>query len=287
HQFLDGGEQRQLTGHGALHQPAGDDQPVDLVGALKNPVDARIAVRALRRILLHVAVSGKDLQDVVHHRVQHLRGPHLEDGALHGVFLDALLDLPGGPGGTRIHVGQGRIDHADGAVDHGFAGVNSGGGFRQLLLDQAEFGDCLAEGLAFLGVADAVIQAVARAAYTSRAQLEAPDIQDVKRDVVSLADLAQQVLHRHLAIGQNQRAGGRSTDAELVFLRADRETRRITLDQEGGELLAIHLAEYREQVGEAAVGDPHFFAVEDVVPAVGREYRPRAAVHGIAGGGGF
>src|ERR1035437_4840733 len=50
-------------------------------------IAARIAVRALRRIFLHVAVSGVDLQDVVHHHIQHLRRPHLEDGALHRILL--------------------------------------------------------------------------------------------------------------------------------------------------------------------------------------------------------
>src|ERR1039458_4784117 len=250
-------------------------------------VEAGIAVRALRRILLHVAVSGVDLQHVVHHHVQHLRGPHFEDGALHRVLLDALLDFARGSLGARIHIGEGGIDHADGPVDHGLAGVNSGGGFGQLLLDQAEFGDGLAERLALLGVADAVLEAVARPPHTSRTQLEAPDVQNVKRDMVPLANLAQQVLHRHLAIGQNQGAGGRAADAQLMLFGANRETRRLAFDQEGRKLLAIHLGEYREQIGEAAVGDPHLLAVEDVVLPVGRKHRPRAAVHGIAGGGGF
>ena len=72
-----------------------------------------------------------------------------------------------------------------------------------------------------------------------------------------------------------------------MFLRANRKARRVPFDQEGGELLAIHLGKYREQVGESAIGDPHLLAVQDVVTAVGREHRPRAAVHGIATGGGF
>ena len=99
--------------------------------------------------------------------------------------------------------------------------------------------------------------------------------------MVPLADLAQQVLHRHLAIGQDQRAGGRSADAELVLLRAHREAGRVALDEERGELLAVDLGEDREHVGEAAVGDPHLFAVQDVVLAVGRKHRARAAVHGV------
>ena len=78
----------------------------------------------------------------------------------------------------------------------------------------------LPNALRSLAYCDGVLQAVARAADAGRAQLEAADVQDVERDVVALADLAQQVLHRHLAVGQNQRAGGRAADAELVLLRA-------------------------------------------------------------------
>ncbi len=52
HHPLNGGHQRQLAGHRALEQPSCDDQPVDFVRALEDAVDARIAVGALRRILL-------------------------------------------------------------------------------------------------------------------------------------------------------------------------------------------------------------------------------------------
>ena len=155
HELLDGGHQRQLAGHRALHQPAGDDQAVDLVGAFEDAVDARIAVGALGRILLDVAVAGEDLHDVVHHHVEHLGAPDLQDGALDGVLLDALLDLARGALGVGVDIGQGGVDHADGAVDQRFADVDAGGAFGELFLDEAELGDGLAEGLALLGVADA------------------------------------------------------------------------------------------------------------------------------------
>ena len=59
--------------------------------------------------------------------------------------------------------------------------------------------------------------------------------------MVPLAGFAQQVLHRHLAIGEDQRTGGRAADAELVLLRADGKARRVALDEKGGELLAVDL----------------------------------------------
>ena len=66
-----------------------------------------------------------------------------------------------------------------------------------------------------------------------------------------------------------ERAGRRAADAHLVLFRADGEAREVPLHQKRGELLAVHLREDGEQVGEAGVGDPHLFAVEDVVLAVG------------------
>ena len=179
------------------------------------------------------------------------------------------------PSALGIHVGQRGVDHADGAIGQRLAGVDAGRAFRQFFLDQAEFADGFAERLALLGVLDGVRQAVARAAHAGRAQLEASDVQNVEGDVVALAGFAQQVLHRHLAIGQNQRAGGRSANAELVLFLADRKARRVALDQEGGELLAIDLGEDGEQVGEAAVGDPHLLAVEHVVLCRPRESTAR------------
>ncbi len=96
----------------------------------------------------------------------------------------------------------------------------------------------------------ALLQAVARAADAGRAQLEAADVQDVERDVVALAGLAQQIFHGHLAIGQNQRAGGGAADAELVLLGADGEAGRAALDEEGREFFAVDLGEDGEEVGE-------------------------------------
>ena len=89
---------------------------------------------------------------------------------------------------------------------------------------------------------------------------------------MALADLAEQVVGGDFAVGQDQRAGGGAADAELVLFLADGEAGRAALDQEGGEILASRrsdLGEDGEEVGEAAVGDPHLLAVEDVVRAVG------------------
>ena len=61
----------------------------------------------------------------------------------------------------------------------------------------------------------------------------------------------------------------------------DREARRIALDEEGRELLPFRLRENNEEIGEAAVGDPHLLAVEHVVPAIFGEHGAGAAIQGV------
>ncbi len=68
---------------------------------------------------------------------------------------------------------------------------------------------------------------------------------------------------------------------------ADRETGEALLYQERGEFFAIHLGEHGEQVGEAGVGDPHLFAVQHIMLAVGGKLGAGAAVERIRAGGGF
>ena len=180
-----------------------------------------------------------------------------------------------------------RVHHADRAVDHRLAGVDADRHLRQLLANQAEVRDALAESLALFGIGNRILQRSARAADAARAQLEAAYVQNVERDDVAFADLAEHVLHRHLAIVQDERRGGRAADAHLLFFRADGEAREIFLDQERGELLAIDFGEDGEQVGEVGVGDPHLFAVQDVVLAVGRKHGAGAAVHRVGAAGAF
>ena len=55
--------------------------------------------------------------------------------------------------------------------------------------------------------------------------------------------------------------------------------------QEGGELLTIDFGEDGEKIGEAGVGDPHFFAIEDVVFAVWSKLGASATVKGVRSGG--
>ena len=59
-----------------------------------------------------------------------------------------------------------------------------------------------------------------RAAAAHRAQLEAREVQHVERDLVALADLAEQVLRRHLHVLEDQRGRRRAVQAHLVLFLA-------------------------------------------------------------------
>ena len=82
------------------------------------------------------------------------------------------------------------------------------------------------------------------AAAAHRAQLEAREVEHVERDLVALADLAEDVLGRHLHVLEDQRGRRRAVQAHLVLFLAALDA-EAALDQEGGELLAVDLGEDR------------------------------------------
>ena len=101
-----------------------------------------------------------------------------------------------------------------------------------------------------------------RAAGAHRRQLEAAVIEHVERDLVPAADLAEQILRRHAGVLQEDGCRRRAVKAHLVFFLTTRDAGESTLDQEGRELLAVDLREDHEEIGEAAVRDPHLLAAD-------------------------
>ncbi len=265
HQFLDGGHQRQLPGHTALQQKSGDDQAIDFVGAFEDSVDAGVAVGALGGIFFHKSVATVDLDSFVDDEVDHLGAPDFDDGAFDGILFDSFANFFGGVCAGFVDLVQRDVHHADRAVDHSFAGVDAHCHVGEFFANQAEVGDDFIESLALLGVANGVFERDARAADAHGSQLEAADVQNVEGDYVAFADFTEHVFCGHFAVVEDDRAGGGAADAHLVFFGADGESRESFLDQECSELFAINFGEDGEQIGEAGVGDPHFFAVEDVV----------------------
>src|SRR5688500_14866380 len=67
-------DQRRLP---ALQQSVGDDQALDLAGALPDALDAQLAIEALGHVLAHVAAAAEDLHRAVGDAVRHLGGVEL------------------------------------------------------------------------------------------------------------------------------------------------------------------------------------------------------------------
>jgi len=87
------GLQRQLTLHRLAQDHAGDQQPVDLVGASKIRLTPLVAVEALGRVVADETIAAVDLHDLVDGLGQDLAAEDLGDAALGGILLDALLVL--------------------------------------------------------------------------------------------------------------------------------------------------------------------------------------------------
>ena len=116
-----------------------------------------------------------------------------------------------------------------------------------------------------------------------------PFIQRLDRDLVALADVAEDVARGHLAVVEDQLARAAGADAELVFLLADAEPGRIALDDKRRDAViagrGVDGREDDEDAGFERVADPELAAREDpVVAAFGGARRQRKRV---AAGAGF
>ena len=101
-----------------------------------------------------------------------------------------------------------------------------------------------------------------RAAAGRDRQLEPAVVQGVERDFVASADLPEHVLRRHADVLEDHGGGGRAVQAHLVLLVAGAHPREAPFDQKGGELLAVHLGEDDEEIGESPVRDPHLLPAQ-------------------------
>jgi hypothetical protein len=110
------------------------------------------------------------------------------------------------------------------------------------------------------------------------ADADAALVEGLDGDLVPLADLAEHVLRRDEAILEDQLAGARRADPELVLLLAEGEARKPLLDEEGGDaLVTLGRVDRREDDEEGAlggVGDPQLAAVEDPAPLLALGPRP-------------
>ena len=209
-----------------------------------------------------------DLHVLVGDVESRFRAVHLDDAALHRVFLGGVEQ------GVLVGFSFGfeRIDallhQVRDAVGAGFECEQPDRHFGQLVLDGSEIADRLLELVAFVGVFDRNVRRGFGAAERHHAEFVTTDIQDVERDEVPLADGSEQVLLRNTHILEKHLTGARPLDTEFVLFRSERNARALALHDEAGEFIAIQLRENDENVRESAVADPHFLTVQDVLVAV-------------------
>src|SRR5215813_23715 len=258
--FLRGGQQRQLALHRALEQHPRNQQPVDLVRAFEDTVDAVVAIYGFDRIAAGEPVAAVNLHRFVGAVSQDFAARDFQDRAFDRVFFD------GGEHFGRIVLVNRALavfDEAGGAVDGRFADVSPRQHLGQLVFDRAEIGYRLSELAALGGVFRGQLQRVFAAADAARAEFEAAEVENVERDQVALAYLAKEPVFRDFAVLQQQRRRRGAALAQLVFFGARSGAVVVVFDDEAGEFFAVDFGEDYIDVGERAVGDPHLLAVQN------------------------
>ena len=206
-----------------------------------------------------------NLDILVQHVVQHLASRDLQDRALGRKLLEDVAERASV---ARVVSVERRVEQPGGAVDHALDGVGPRRHLSKLVLDRAKAGDRPAELVALGGVARRFTDGRCRAAAGHHRELEPSVVQGVERDLVPFPDLAEDVVGRHPHVLQNDRRRRRAMQPHLVLFLAGGHAGVGALDQEGGELLAVDLGEYHEQVGEPAVRDPHLLPAEQIAPVL-------------------
>src|SRR3954465_11711308 len=246
-----------------LDHLARDHEPLDLVRALVDLRDLRVAHHPLDGILLDVAVAAEDLHRVGRDLHRHVGAVELRHrGDLRqllpvGALVDqlaALVEQPASCLALGLHVGQHPGD--------------------QLVLD-----DRLAHRLAALRVLERVVGRALSEAEALRADAGPRAVEDPHRDPEALALLAEQVVGADAAVVEEDLAGRRALDPHLRLDPADLEARRVGLDDEGRDArvagLRVGLGEDDVDVCDARVGDEAFAAVQHVLVALA----PRLGAH--------
>jgi hypothetical protein len=146
----------------------------------------------------------------------------------------------------------------------------------QLLFDQFEAGQRLSKLHAPLRVFDRPRDAKLGGSGAAGAERGASEIEHCERYFEPFAQLPQHVFARHEHVVERQPAGGRAADAALFHplfddfkaghVGRDDKRRDLGLSASGHGRAGHH----RQDVGDAAVGDPALLAIDDKAPAIGR-----------------
>jgi hypothetical protein len=157
-------------------------------------------------------------------------------------------------------------------VDVGAAGLPGAVHVGQLALHELELADGLAELLALVHEGQHHVHAGGHDAERPAGEHGALVVEAAHQHFGAGALAAEDVLHRHFAVVEEQRVGVGAAHAELVEVLALGKALEALLDDEGGHALraglGVGLGVDDEGVGVAAVGDPHLRAVQHVAVAL-------------------
>ncbi|KAI3481623.1 hypothetical protein L1887_55848 [Cichorium endivia] len=246
-----------------------------LLGATEDGIKLVGAVEHLDKLAhtrLCEAAAAKYLDGAVGDLVRDARGPRLEQADLAGEELGLL--------------GVGHLAHLVGHVfEPVLCGLDERDHLRQLLADDGLRGERLAKHLALVDPEHALLAHGAGGADGGAAHDPALVV-EVGEDVVDAhAVLADEVLFGHLDIVKRDvggAGGGGVGGLDLLGLDVAGGAR----DADHGEAL-VGLDGGGKVVGEGAVGDPLFGAVDNVVLAVVGEGGGGAEAHDVGAGKGF
>src|SRR6266851_4932382 len=161
-----------------FQQPAGDDEPLNLVRAFAHGEELGVAEVALHGQLLDVAQPAVDLNGLAGAELGGLGGEELGHAGLE-VAAPARRLEPGRLKGQKL------------------GSLEARGHLGQLGLDELVLRDGLAEGLTLLGVADRVLEGRPSQAHAARRHVDAPALQGAHDHREARVLLAEQVRQRH------------------------------------------------------------------------------------------
>src|SRR5919108_3471360 len=199
-----------------LDHLARDHEPLDLVSALVDLRDLRVAHHPLDRVLLHVPVAAEDLDGVRRHLHGHVGAVELR----HRRDLRQLRPL------------HALVDHLAAAVEQAARRLALRLHVREGRRDELVLRDRLAHRLAALGVLERVVGRSLGEPEALRADPWPRAVEDSHRDPETVALLAEQVVRRHSAVVEEDLARRRPLDPHLRLDSPDLEARCRRLDDE-------------------------------------------------------
>src|SRR5438552_2845373 len=236
----------------AANHVAGDDQLLDLAGALENAEQADIAVEAFDAVFGEIAGAAEDLQGAIGDTTAGFRREELGAGRF-GADVESQVAAPGG------------ID------DHRAGGVDLRLAVGEHRLDQLKLGDRFAELDALLGIAQGIVEHAFGNADADRGDVDAALVEHLHRrletDALATAD---HVGSGYATVLEDHVADMGALLPHLPVDRPERETGRALLDDESRDAVRAALVwrgsrHHREDAGLGRVGDIALGAVEHVI----------------------